>query len=78
MRNFFVGPNITPFSTALRLAVAAVCLAFAGFLLVLLAMSWHARVLFALGFACAVTGIFGGIGAILYGWWCIFFRSRNR
>jgi len=23
-------------------------------------------------------GIFGGIGAILYGWWCVFARSRGR
>jgi hypothetical protein len=78
VRNLFVGPNITKFSTALRLALAAVCLAFVGFLLVLCAMSWHTRVLFVLGFACAVAGIFGGICAILYGWWCAFTRSRGR
>lgn len=77
VRNFFVGQNITPFSTALRLAFAAVCLASAGFLLVLLAMWWHARVLLVLGFVCAVVGIFGGICAIFYGWWCALARSRG-
>jgi len=65
------------FSRAVRLVALALCLAFGGFLGVLLAMHWHSKLLFVPAVGCVVIGVLGGISAILYGWWSIAFGSRQ-